>query len=452
MSKPRLIIVSNRPPIKVQETKAGLEVKPAPGGLASALSRIHAWPESLWVGWSGLGRRLSLAEFQSLQLGPKLALINLEPGLYRRYYDAFANGSVWPVLHGFDARKMYGPADFNAVQVVTDRFARCVAELAAPDDLIWVHDFQLPLLPGRLRELGLRNRIGFFLHVPFPEPRQFAKLPDHNLIAASVARADVVGFQTPADARRFERYAAAQGLRLAAGQVGAYPIGVDAERYGRARDRPEVARHRQELERRYEGKRVIFSVSRLDYTKGILHQLQAVDGLLAASPRRRDVVYKLVVSPSREDLAEYQEEKLASAALAEAINRSYGDAAWQPVEYEYRNLDFDELVAWYERADIMLVAPLVDGMNLIAKEYVAAHGDDGVLVLSGRAGAAVQLREAVIVEPRDISGVVRGLQRAGGMDAAERRERMRRLREVVEREDVRAWAEGFLRELSKIDT
>jgi trehalose 6-phosphate synthase/phosphatase len=161
-------------------------------------------------------------------------------------------------------------------------------------------------------------------------------------------------------------------------------------------------------------------------------------------PQRTRGVYKLVVSPSREDLAEYQEEKLASAALAEAINRSYGDAAWQPVEYEYRNLDFDELVAWYERADIMLVAPLVDGMNLIAKEYVAAHGDDGVLVLSGRAGAAV--------EPRDISGVVRGLQRAGGMDAAERRERMRRLREVVEREDVRAWAEGFLRELSKIDT
>lgn len=449
MSKPRLIIVSNRPPIKVQETEGGLKLQPAPGGLASAMAGVHKGPHSLWVGWSGLGRRLSLEEFESLGLGKALALINLEANLYRRFYDNFANGSMWPVLHGFDARRMYGAADWAAVKVVTDRFARCVEDLAAPGDLIWVHDYHLPLLPARLRARGLRNRIGFFLHIPFPEPRQFAKIPDHRRIGEGLLAADVVGFQTPADARRFERYAAVQGWRLKPGQVGAYPIGIDADKFGSAGDDPAVQRYEAELARRYAGKTVIFSISRLDYTKGILHQLQAVDALLALRPPRRDLVYKLVVAPSREDLAEYQEQKLASAALAQAINASYGDATWQPVEYEYRNLDFAELTAWYRRADVMLVAPLVDGMNLIAKEYVAAHGDDGMLVLSERAGAAAQLDQAVLVNPRDIAGMARGVRRALAMDAAERAERMRALRHNVQQENVAAWAERFLGELAK---
>jgi trehalose-6-phosphate synthase len=214
MSKPRLIIVSNRPPIKVQETESGLVMKPAPGGLASALSGVHARPDSLWVGWSGLNRRLSLEEFERLELGNKLALINLEADLYRRFYDHFANGSMWPVLHGFDARKMYGPGDWSAVMTVTDRFARCVEEIIAPEDMVWVHDYHLPMLPGRLRDGGLSNRIGFFLHIPFPEPRQFAKLPQHRQLAESLLRADVIGFQTPADARRFERYVAEQGCSV----------------------------------------------------------------------------------------------------------------------------------------------------------------------------------------------------------------------------------------------
>jgi hypothetical protein len=174
---------------------------------------------------------------------------------------------------------------------------------------------------------------------------------------------------------------------------------------------------------------VLLSVSRLDYTKGILHQLQAVDGLLALNPGRRDLVYKLVVAPSREDLAEYQAERLASAALAEEVNQTYGDTDWQPVEFEYRNYGFDELAAWYRRADIMLVTPLIDGMNLVAKEYVAAHDDEGMLVLGQGAGAAMQLRDAVIVDPRNIAGATLALQsawyagwRAASTDASHARE------------------------------
>lgn len=217
-----------------------------------------------------------------------------------------------------------------------------------------------------------------------------------------------------------------------------------------AAQRPEVQRHTEALAQRYDGKTVIFSVSRLDYTKGIIHQLQAVDALLAANPDRRDLVYKVVVSPSREDLAEYQDEKLASAALAEAINSSYGDETWQPVEYEYRNYDFDEMVAWYRRADIMLVAPLIDGMNLIAKEYIATHDDSGMLVLSKRAGAAAQLHQAVLVDPRDIAGTARELEAALAMAPVERARRMQALRDNVQTEDVHAWARQFMHDLDPL--
>lgn len=223
MNRPRLIIVSNRPPIKVQETKTGLELKPAPGGLASAMSGVHAQPNSLWIGWSGMNRQLSLKEFEGLGLGEKLALINLDGNLYQRFYDNFANGSMWPILHGFNARTMYGPEDWAATEVVTERFARCVEELAGPEDTIWVHDFHLPLLPGLLRGRGLRNRIGFFLHIPFPDSAQFAKLPHHRRLAESLAQADVIGFQTPQDARRFKQYATEQGLQLRDEQVGGVP-------------------------------------------------------------------------------------------------------------------------------------------------------------------------------------------------------------------------------------
>jgi trehalose 6-phosphate synthase/phosphatase len=433
--------------VDITETGAGLEIRRSPGGLASAMSRVWDRPGSLWVGWSGMDRSLSLKEFKSLVLGEKLALVNLESDLHRGYYQKFANGSLWPVLHGFEPRAMYTPADFAAAVAVNERFARCLESILEPDDVIWVHDFHLALLPGILRRRGVRNRVGFFLHVPFPEPGAFAWLPDHSEIARSIAEADVVGMQTPRDVDRWQRYL--ERVMIArAWKAEAFPIGIDYERYNSACDLPEAHEHRRELDRRYDGKTVIFSASRLDYTKGIARQLRAVEGLIKSAPNRRELIYKLVVVPSREDLEEYQELKTRTAELVAEINGRYGDSDWQPVDYEYGNLGLEGLAAWYGRADVMLVAPVIDGMNLIAKEYVAAHGDDGVLVLGRGAGAAGQLQEAVLVDPDDADDMVDGLRQALAMPQAERARRMRAMREVVAREDVSVWADDFLRKLT----
>jgi trehalose 6-phosphate synthase/phosphatase len=431
----------------VTESDGKLQTKRALGGLATALARVWDRPHTLWVGWSGLGRSFSMAEFEGLQLD-KLALINLESSLYKRYYDVFANGSLWPVLHGFEPRSLYTEEDWEAALAVTERFALCLDRVAGPEDIIWVHDFHLALLPQLIRQHGLRNKVGFFLHIPFPEPDQFRTLPDHKQIAQSLLRANVVGFQTEGDASRFRKYVAEEGLERGGARIAAFPIGIDYDLYSAGASQPGARPYVDAIRERYRDKTLMFSASRLDYTKGILQQLKAADELLAVE-HRRDLIYKLVVAPSREDLSEYQKLKGEAAALAEAINLRHGDADWQPIEYEYRAYDVDELSAWYDRADIMVVTPLVDGMNLVAKEYVAAHSGAGVLVLGQRAGAAGQMPEAVIVDPTDAPDMVKGLQQALEMPATERQERMEALRRGVKHYDVKNWADTFLGELQR---
>jgi trehalose-6-phosphate synthase len=433
--------------MKVSEKGGELKAVRTDGGLSTALAGVWERPDCLWVGWSGLGRSFSQAEYESLGLGHKLALINLESDLYHAYYDNFANGSMWPVLHGFEPRTMYTEADMAAVKPVSERFAACIERVSGRHDAIWVHDFHLVLVPQALRQRGLRNRIGFFLHIPFPTPEQFRKLPHHRQIAASLAQCDVIGFQTEGDSERFRRYLREESIAPRRVKIGAYPIGIDYSQYAEARQTPVAQDFLGELRREYLQKTVLLSVSRLDYTKGIMHQLRALDRMLAQT-KRRDLVYKLIVSPSREDLVEYQEVKEQSAALAADINRRHGRDDWQPVEFTYRTFDVDELSAWYARADVMVVTPLTDGMNLVAKEYVAAHDDGGVLLLGRGAGAAEQLREAVIVDPNDTAEMATAMLRALEMPVDERRRRMQALKLNVQTEDVHWWAESFLSDLT----
>jgi trehalose 6-phosphate synthase/phosphatase len=443
----RLIIVSNRAPVKVSEKGGELKAVRADGGLSTALAEVWSRPDCLWVGWSGLGRSFSQAEYEKLQLGHKLAMINLESELYHAYYYNFSNGSMWPVLHGFEPRTLYTEDDMEAVKAVSERFASCIERVSSDRDAIWVHDFHLVLVPQALRQRGLRNRIGFFLHIPFPTPEKFRTLPHHRRIATSLAQSDVIGFQTEGDAQRFRQYLDEEDIALGRVKIAAYPIGIDYYQYAEARQTPEAQRYRKEIDREYGDRTVMLSVSRLDYTKGIMHQLRALDKMLSLT-KRRDLVYKLIVSPSREDLVEYQEVKEQSAALADDINRRHGHGDWRPVEFTYRTFDMDELSAWYARADVMVVTPLIDGMNLVAKEYVAGHDDDGVLVLGKGAGASEQLSEAVITDPLDAAGMAKALKQALDMEHDERRRRMRALRLNVQTEDVHWWAESFLSDLS----
>lgn len=446
----RLIIVANRLPVTVAESEEGLRYQRSPGGMAAALNPVLRRPDSLWVGYTGVGRRLSSDELTALDLPRQLVPVNVGRELYRQYYYHVANGSLWPVLHGFRPRQMYGPDDWQATIAVVTKFAEVVMATARPDDMIWVHDFQLIMLPKILREMGCRNRLGFFLHIPFAGREWFETLPDHELMRESLGMTDVCGFQTAADVERFRDYVQGTGFRS---WLGVFPVGIGYEAYATAHAKPEVAEKVQELESVLAGKRVVFSISRLDYTKGIVEQLEAVELFLATVPvsERKKVVYKLVVAPSREDLVEYSDLKRAIAKAVAGINARLGTADWQPVDYDYRNYGFEEVTAWYCRADIMLVTPLIDGMNLIAKEYVATRPDnDGVLVLSRGAGAAQQMKQAVLVDGTNAGSVAVGLRTAYDMSAAERRRRHRVLRQGVATMDAAAWAEHLVWSLAAV--
>jgi trehalose 6-phosphate synthase/phosphatase len=444
MAGGRLIIVSNRLPITVQETAGSLEVRTAPGGMAAALSSVWRKQNALWVGSPGIGRQLKREEFEGLQVGPNLAIMNLSTDLYHRYYDNFSNRSLWAVFHGFEPREPYSREDLDAYREVNDRFAYCLQQVVGPDDAIWVHDYQLTLLPGILRARGMRNRIGYFLHVPFPQGEWFAKLPDHIELASSIMQADVVGMQTERDVYNLRAYLKAFAVPGKAA-LHAFPVGIDYGLYHEAKVRPGVQLYLREILPRYEGKRVIFSASRQDYTKGILQQLQAARSLISES--KGDVMYKIVLAPSREALSEYREVNEMAQQLAVETNAKYGSPGHTPVEFEHRNFGFDELLAWYIRADVMLVTPLIDGMNLIAKEYVAAHNNDGALVLGEHAGAAAQLRDALLVDPYDASDMAAAVHRALSLNPSERARRMQAMRDIVLREDVHHWAESFVRAL-----
>ena len=450
VSKQRLIIVSNRAPISVTEKDGQLRAKRALGGLASALAKVWNRNGCLWVGWSGLNRSFSRAEYESLQLGDKLALINLESELYRRYYGSFANGTLWPVFHGLTPPNLYLPADLEATREVTERFAKCLERVAGPDDLIWVHDYPLVLLPDVLRRRGMRNKVGMFMHIPFPELEVFKLLPDHREIALSLAQVNVLGFQTEGDVQRFLTYAESEGIDVSGAHIQAFPIGIDFEQFANAPELPEAQEISADIDRRYDGRKVIFSVSRQDYTKGIPEQLQAVDRMLQLT-KRRDVLYKLVVAPSREDLKAYQQLRERTERLVRQINQRHGVDGWQPIDYEYRGYGVAELAAWYRRADVMLITPLADGMNLIAKEFAAANGGSGVLVLGERAGAAAQMTDALLVDPRDPDGLAETILEALDMKVPERRRRMLALKRGVQRDDVTVWSQHFLAALEGQD-
>jgi trehalose-6-phosphate synthase len=328
---------------------------------------------------------------------------------------------------------------------VTREFARTIVQTISPVDWIWIHDFHLIMLPQVLRESGVRNRVGFFLHTPFPPADQLAKLYNAEQLLMSLKQADLCGFQTVADTVNFRDCLRAwKQTGGAMPRLGDFPVGIDNERYQMSIERPAVRERFERLEQRLTGRTVIFSMSRLDYTKGILEQLEAVESLLARWPEPTNLYYKLVVAPSREDLIEYHDLKEAIDLRVKQINERLGRPGWKPVDYSFRNHAFDEVTSWYRRADIMLVTPLIDGMNLIGKEYVAAHADGGVLILSKKAGAATQLGQALLVDPQDTRQVEAALEQALTMPEDQRRRRHAALRQVVAQQDATQWARDFI--------
>lgn len=457
----RTLIVSNRLPVTVQLQRDSVTVERSSGGLATGLKSVHRPGESLWFGWPGFpgappdfARDALETRFEALGAVP----VFLEADEVERYYETFCNGVVWPLFHGFAGTLPLEVPDFPLYQQVNERFAAAVAEQWRPGDVVWVHDYQLFLVPRLLRERCPEARIGFFLHIPFPAPDLFRILAAREAVLEGVLAADLVGFHTASYLRNFAASALHvlgaeadfDGVRLGSARtrLGVFPMGIDAARFDSLARSAEVERLANET--RAEAQvRLLVGIDRLDYTKGIPRRLLAYERLLADTPSLHGCVRLVQVAvPSRTNVEAYAEFRTTVDALIGRINGRFGTATWTPVHYLYRNLSEAEVTALYRAADVMLVTPIRDGMNLVSKEFVAArHDGDGVLVLSEFAGAADELAEALHVNPYDVEGTARACARALELPEAERRTRMAALRRRVFDADVERWAGRFLEAL-----
>jgi trehalose 6-phosphate synthase/phosphatase len=463
MADTRVLIVSNRLPVSAQMTAGDVGMAPSSGGLATALRPWHERSQTLWLGWPGdmSGATTTQRENFDERLNDRgIVPVHLSVDQIDRCYHGFANRVLWPLFHYLIDRVPVDAAGWEAYREVNDTFAEVVTREYRPDDTIWVHDYQLMLLPALLRERLPHARIGFFLHIPFPSSEVFRILPWRREILNGLLGADLVGFHTFAYMRHFMTSllhvdgveANVDRVRIGGREVklGVFPMGVDAAAFADLAADAEVGARVEAIRRDVDGRRIVLGIDRLDYTKGIPWRLEAVERLLQRDPTLRDGMrYIQVAVPSRGTVDSYQEFRKHVEERVGHINGAYGTLRSLPVHYVHQSVSPRELVALYCAADVMLVTPLRDGMNLVAKEFIASRLDgDGVLVLSEFAGAAAELNGAVSVNPYDIDGVADTIHRALSMPIEERRARMRGLRRRVLGHDVHAWARTFIEQLN----
>ena len=453
-ARSRLIVVSNRLPFAFQRAARGRwHAEPGSGGLVTALLPVLRNRGGTWIGWPGAAgspRELAstLAE-AGAKAGYRLGAVALEEDEIRDFYLGFSNEVIWPLFHDLPSLCNFDPAYWRTYDRVNRKYARAVASRAAPGDFVWVHDYHLMSVGAELRRLGLKSRLAFFLHIPFPSPDIFLKLPWRRPLIESLLRYDLIGFQTARDRHNFAACVEALGLPLRPARIGNFPISIDYNAFMRAAASPQVAEKARELHRLLPRRRLVLGIDRLDYTKGITLRLRAFEHLLERHPEMRGRVSLIqVVVPSREDIPQYHRMKSEIEQLVGRINGAFArPGGWVPVWYEYRSLTRQELLAYYRAADIALITPLKDGMNLVAKEYCACSiEEDCVLILSEFAGAAEQLAGgALLVNPYDVEGVAETIRAAYAMPEGERVARMRTMRRSIRRNDVFWWVDSFLR-------
>jgi trehalose 6-phosphate synthase len=454
-----LVIVANRLPVRRSAVRAdGAEAWiTSPGGLVAALAPIVRERGGAWIGWPGSAAGTTVAFAAG-------GITNLPVAISRSelsdFYQGQCNSTFWPLYHDAVREPEYHRHWWARYVEVNRRFAEEAAAVTAPWGKVWVHDYQLQLVPAMLRQLRQDISIGFFLHIPFPPPELFRRLPWRQEVIEGLLGADVIGFQTRASRNNFLTLAA----RLVSGQrepggviyqgrrvrAGTFPVSIDVERFQRASRDPRIVERAEELRQKLGGgRKLILGVDRLDYTKGIDLRLEAFyEWLGRPGSSIRDAVLVQVAVPSREQIPGYQELRGKVEQLVGRINGDYGEIGTAAVHYQRRNLPFDELVALYSAADVMLVTPLADGMNLVAKEYVACRPDaNGVLVLSEFAGAVDELRGALQVNPHDVDGLADAIEEALHLRPREMRRRMRSLQNAIASNTVHDWANRFLSEL-----
>ncbi|MDT5030840.1 MAG: trehalose 6-phosphate synthase [Actinoplanes sp.] len=455
MRQSSLVVVANRLPLDDGAAPDGAsEWRRSPGGLASALHAILEQTPATWVGWAGgVGPAPDLPDIGSLRIRP-IALSEQE---LRGYYEGFANSTLWPLYHDAVEQPVFDRGWWETYQRVNLRFARAAAEVAEPQAAVWVQDYHLQLVPQMLRELRPDVLIGFFLHVPFPPPELFTQLPRRAELLRGMLGADLVGFQRPQAAHNLAQLARtlldAQAtddtitVDGRAVRTGAFPVSIDVAEMQSLARRPDVVRRAEQLRSRLgRPRRVLLSVDRLDYTKGIEHRLTAWSELLRdGKVKPHDSVVVQVAVPSRQRVASYKILRARIEGEVGRINGEYGRVGEPAIHYLRQPFDRAELAALYQTADVMVVTPLRDGMNLVAKEFVAARTDgSGALVLSEFAGAAAELSDAFLVNPHDVDGLKATLLRAMDAPADDLRRRMGAMREQLHDHDILAWARAYL--------
>ena len=452
----RLVVVSNRVSALGDEGAASV------GGLAMALSAALREHSGVWFGWSGDTAEESTRQIRIRNVGGvTVATLDLEEQDIQEYYNGYANRTLWPLFHYRTDLAAYERSFDEGYARVNARFAETLLPLLQPDDIIWVHDYHLIPLARELRRRGVTNRIGFFLHIPWPARRLFETLPKHEALAASLFDYDLVGFQARDFLTAFQDYvtrnaggslgpdgvASAFGRRV---RLGVFPIGLDTPAFTAAAAGETAQAWCERMRTSLAGRRMIIGVDRLDYSKGLDERFLAYEHYLATSPDAQEQVFLLqIATPSRDDVSAYQEIRARLDSISGRINGAFATVDWVPLRYVNRAYRRDELAGFYRSAAVGLVTPLRDGMNLVAKEYVAAQDpkDPGVLVLSQFAGAAEQLTDALIVNPFSREEVSDAIARALAMPLPERLRRWEALMDQVSTHDVTAWRDSFVQAL-----
>jgi trehalose 6-phosphate synthase len=465
----RFLVVSNRLPYRIEGIEGGAEklhFEQGVGGLVTALDPILRRTGGTWIGWTGsfesLPDSVSLAQEGEASAEYRLRLVPLTPEEVDAYYLGYSNKSLWPLFHCFQELCEFSREQWSAYREVNRKFAEVVIQEYQEGDLIWIHDYHLLLVPAMVRRALPKARIGFFLHIPFPPAELFLVEPQAQELLEGILGADLAGFHLDLYTRNFiVAVATAIGRRCDSEQknilhqgrkvrADSFPISIPFERFDRIARTPETARRVAEIRDYYHAEMLAVGVDRLDYTKGILERLRAIEIMLEIHPELQGrFTFVQISAPSRTKLHAYQEMRGQIERMVGHINGRFATKGCIPVDYRYEGHSQEELIAYYLASNLALVTPLRDGMNLVAKEYVAAQvEEEGALVLSRFAGAHEELEEAVMVNPYDPEATARSIFEAIEMPLEERRERMHRMRDTVRNNDVYAWLERFLRALS----
>ncbi len=463
--QPGVIIVSNRLPVSVKRVNGKLEFYPSVGGLATGLSSYANNRRNKWIGWPGLNSD-ELTEDECEEITHELKKHNCYPVFLSQkqlddYYNGFSNSILWPAFHELPVTSEASTAHWNAYKQVNNQFCEAVLALSTKGSTIWVHDYQLLLLPSMLRQHRPSDKIGFFLHIPFPRAEPFQNIPHHVKLLNGLIGADLLGFHTESYVENFLACCQQTGAGIIGDRklllpdrvvrVTDFPMGIDYGKFARATKQRSVRAEVLKLKAKYGRKKIVLTVDRLDPTKGLVERLEAYRDFLRHNPSMHGkVVMVMLAVPSRTEIAEYQALKKRLEKLVKDVNKEFGTIRWQPVDYMFKSVPFDQLTALYRHADVAFIAPIKDGMNLVAKEYLATKPkNSGVLILSETAGAAEELKDAIIVNPHEKGSLQHGLTHALMGRPKELRERARSMQHRIANFTVHDWAGTFMNSLQQ---